>query len=67
MCVHGEYVWDHIGVVGHNCELGHGKEAKRAAGDCCQSYVHARTVKRQTKTKIWRGGERAGCRVAGAN
>ena len=49
MCVHGEYVWDYIGVVGHNCELGHGKEAKRAAGDCCQSYVHARTVKRQTK------------------
>ena len=48
MRVYGGHVWDHIDVGGHNCELGHRKEAKRARGGRCQSCKHARTVKRQT-------------------
>ena len=37
--------------------MAHGKEAKRAADDRDQSCVHARTVKRQSKTRTDEEGQ----------
>ena len=63
----GMHLWARMGVWGHNCGFGHRKEAKRAAGGCCQSRVHARTAERRPKIKVCRRGERDVSRVTGAH
>ena len=57
MYVHGVHSWVWMAVGGHNWGLAHGKEAKRAADDRYQSCVHARTVKRQSKTRTDEEGQ----------
>jgi len=55
---HGGHAWVRMDAGVHNCGLGHGKQAKQAADGCCQSCVHARTAKRQSKTRFgeeWQG------------
>ena len=54
---HGGHSWVCMDAGEHNQGLGHGKEAKRVADDRCQSFVHARTAKRQTKTRFGEEGQ----------
>ena len=57
MYVHGDHLWVWMGAGEHSWGLRHGKEAKWVADNRCQSCVHARTVRRQSKTRFGEEGQ----------
>lgn len=63
----GWYLWSGKYALGRIHTVGHGEEAGRTTDGVIRSGDARPTKRKTTKNKIWRGGERAGCRDAGGN